>query len=203
MRSWMKNVGLVALVSAGLFAVGSGSASADSTDGRGGVLSGNQVRTPVSLPTNVSGNATAVAGRAAAIGSAQDPQAGNPGDMTTRTTSGAGGVLSGNQVDSPISAPVNACGNALAVKGDAKAACAGAMPTTSRMYGTDPNLSGAPTSIAAPGTREPGSTGTLTKLVPAAAGSIAPNAAPGSSQDLVVLERLTAARQTVGSIATR
>jgi ChpA-C len=40
-------------------------------------------------------------------------------------TSGAGGVLSGNQAVIPISIPVNACGNSLAVLGLAGSGCRG------------------------------------------------------------------------------
>jgi small secreted domain DUF320 len=197
MRSWMKNAGRVALVSAGLFAIGSGVASADSTDGSNGVLSGNQVNTPTSVPVNVAGNATAVAGQASGSATGRGAQVANPGDLATRTTSGRNGVLSGNQVNSPISAPVNACGNALAVRGSATANCAGTTPSTSRSF-----TIGAPTSIAAPThAKAPGSTATLTKLVPAASGAMVPNAGPVGSQDLVVLERLTAARQSVGTVA--
>ena len=40
-------------------------------------------------------------------------------------TSGNSGVLSGNQVVAPISVPVNVCGNAVAVLGNAGAGCKG------------------------------------------------------------------------------
>ncbi|MFL6052003.1 MAG: chaplin family protein [Actinoallomurus sp.] len=40
-------------------------------------------------------------------------------------TSGEGGVLSGNQVIVPITAPINVCGNAVAVIGGAVAGCRG------------------------------------------------------------------------------
>ncbi|GAA5082845.1 hypothetical protein HNP84_010088 [Thermocatellispora tengchongensis] len=40
-------------------------------------------------------------------------------------TSGIGGVLSGNQVVVPIVAPINVCGNAVAVIGGAIAGCKG------------------------------------------------------------------------------
>jgi ChpA-C len=199
MRSWTKNAGRVALVSAGLFAIGSGIASADSTDGSNGTLSGNQINTPVSVPANVAGNAAAVAGQASGTESGRGAQVANASDLATRTTSGRNGILSGNQVNAPVSAPVNACGNALAIKGDAKAACTGTTSTPSRTFTTQSTL-GAPTSIGAPGSNALGSTG-LTKLVPAAAGSMAPNAGPVGTQDLVVLERLTAARQSVGTVA--
>ncbi|MBW8484972.1 chaplin family protein [Actinomadura parmotrematis] len=44
-------------------------------------------------------------------------------------TSGAGGVLSGNQVVAPISIPVDVCGNAIAVLGIAGAGCQGGAAT--------------------------------------------------------------------------
>ncbi|GAA2210359.1 hypothetical protein GCM10009850_058180 [Nonomuraea monospora] len=40
-------------------------------------------------------------------------------------TNGGGGVLSGNQVVAPITAPINVCGNAVAVIGVAVAGCKG------------------------------------------------------------------------------
>ncbi|WP_433176958.1 chaplin [Actinoallomurus sp. CA-150999] len=40
-------------------------------------------------------------------------------------TSGEGGVLSGNQVIVPITAPINVCGNAVSVIGIAGAGCKG------------------------------------------------------------------------------
>ncbi|WP_336207489.1 chaplin [Nonomuraea sp. LPB2021202275-12-8] len=41
------------------------------------------------------------------------------------TTSGRSGVLSGNQIFLPITAPINVCGNAIAVIGLAFAGCKG------------------------------------------------------------------------------
>ncbi|GAA4050530.1 chaplin family protein [Nonomuraea soli] len=40
-------------------------------------------------------------------------------------TSGESGVLSGNQIFLPITAPINVCGNALAIAGTAIAGCKG------------------------------------------------------------------------------
>ncbi|MEO3874243.1 chaplin [Nonomuraea sp. B12E4] len=40
-------------------------------------------------------------------------------------TSGNGGVISGNQLHLPITAPINVCGNAIAVIGVAVAGCKG------------------------------------------------------------------------------
>lgn len=41
------------------------------------------------------------------------------------TTSGQGGVLSGNQVFAPITIPIDVCGNAVAILGVAIAGCKG------------------------------------------------------------------------------
>ncbi|HUR02136.1 MAG TPA: chaplin, partial [Nonomuraea sp.] len=72
------------------------------------------------------GNAVAVIGLAeahckggASVSSHGGPRAGG------NTTSGKGGVLAGNQVIAPITAPINVCGNAVAVLGDAAAGCLG------------------------------------------------------------------------------
>jgi hypothetical protein len=40
-------------------------------------------------------------------------------------TSGDGGILSGNQIFVPVSIPVDACGNAIAVMGRTRAGCRG------------------------------------------------------------------------------
>ncbi|SDL82620.1 Small secreted domain [Nonomuraea maritima] len=95
------------------------------TSGRGGVLSGNQTLAPIAAPVNVCGNAAAVIGRAVANctgGSSVHQQGSGAGG---NRTSGRGGVLSGNQTLAPIAAPVNVCGNAAAVLGDAAAGCLG------------------------------------------------------------------------------
>lgn len=41
------------------------------------------------------------------------------------TTSGNGSILGGNQVNIPISIPINVCGNAIAILGIAGAGCVG------------------------------------------------------------------------------
>src|ERR1700722_4239694 len=46
-------------------------------------------------------------------------------NASTWTTSGNNSILGGNQVNAPISVPVNVCGNALAVLGFAGAGCEG------------------------------------------------------------------------------
>ncbi|MFG1617383.1 chaplin family protein [Nonomuraea wenchangensis] len=99
-------------------------AGGNRTSGQAGVGSGNQVVAPIAAPVNVCGNAAALLGAAAAAckgGASVSPQHGAGGNVT----SGRAGVLAGNQVVAPIAAPVNVCGNAVAVLGDAAAGCLG------------------------------------------------------------------------------
>ncbi|TDD47042.1 chaplin [Nonomuraea terrae] len=115
---------------------GSGGAGGNRTSGAGGVLSGNQVVAPITAPVNVCGNAVALIGRAFAgcKGGATVKQSGSGGAGGNRT-SGAGGVLSGNQLIAPITAPINVCGNAAAVLGDAAAGCLGGANVGKAGYG--------------------------------------------------------------------
>ncbi|MDR8408276.1 DUF320 domain-containing protein [Nonomuraea sp. 3-1Str] len=101
-------------------------AGGNTTSGRSGVLSGNQVVAPITAPINVCGNAVAVLGGAFAgcKGGASVKNDGGRGAGGNRT-SGRSGVLSGNQVVAPITAPINACGNAVAALGLAEAHCKG------------------------------------------------------------------------------
>ncbi|MFI9598083.1 chaplin family protein [Nonomuraea sp. NPDC052265] len=101
-------------------------AGGNHTSGQSGVGAGNQVVAPITAPLNVCGNAAAVLGASNAHckGSATvSPHDGVGGGGNH--TSGRSGVLSGNQVIAPITAPVNVCGNAVAVLGDAAAGCLG------------------------------------------------------------------------------
>ncbi|NRQ30688.1 chaplin [Nonomuraea sp. NN258] len=96
------------------------------TSGRSGVGSGNQLVAPITAPVNVCGNAAAVLGLSEAHckgGAVASPHHGVGGGGNL--TSGRSGVLAGNQVIAPITAPVNVCGNAAAVLGDAAAGCLG------------------------------------------------------------------------------
>ncbi|MGN9789133.1 chaplin family protein [Nonomuraea sp. ZG12] len=101
-------------------------AGGNTTSGRSGVGSGNQVVAPITAPVNACGNAVAALGLAEAHckgGAAVSPHHGVGGGGNR--TSGRSGVLAGNQVVAPITAPINVCGNAVAVLGDAAAGCLG------------------------------------------------------------------------------
>src|SRR5437868_1899871 len=129
MRTWAKGTSRVAVLTASFVALGATaiptSAFADITNGDGGILSGNQANLPVSAPVNVSGNGVGVLGNAlgASKGGASVTNRGGGGGW--QKTSGKGGVGSGNQINAPISVPVNVCGNAVAVLGNAGAGCKG------------------------------------------------------------------------------
>jgi len=115
---------------------GSGSgAGGNRTSGRGSILGGNQVVAPVTAPVNVCGNAVAVLGRseAACMGGAKVVGGSGSGAGGNRT-SGAGSILGGNQIVAPITAPVNACGNAVAILGDAAAGCLGSAKVVSSSH---------------------------------------------------------------------
>ncbi|PDP85724.1 peptidase [Glycomyces fuscus] len=96
------------------------------TDGSGGVASGNQIIVPVDAAINVCGNSVAILGGSSAkcttiinIIQASPENEGSP----EASTSGAGGIGSGNQVVVPVDAAVDICGNAVSVLGLAQGSC--------------------------------------------------------------------------------
>jgi len=112
---------------------GAASAAADSRSTRhGGVLSGNSVRTPIGVPVNVCGNSVTIAGIGGSaqgsncsIGSGSSPKAGI--GMGGGAQAGGAGVLSANEVEVPITVPVNVCGDGVSAAsggGSAAISCA-------------------------------------------------------------------------------
>ncbi|MFD0905471.1 chaplin family protein [Actinomadura sediminis] len=125
------------------------------TSGNFSIGGGNQVKAPISIPVNVCGNSVAVLGLSQAFckGGAEvefedDKGHGHHGkdygyraSSTDRwdggyghggwgkgagmQTSGDFSILGGNQVYAPISAPINVCGNSVAVLGMSRAHCKG------------------------------------------------------------------------------
>ncbi|GAB3443877.1 hypothetical protein GCM10027570_12490 [Streptomonospora sediminis] len=131
---------LAALVTAGFFSVAPAALADDDTQtsGNGSILGGNQIIGDVDIPVNVCGNGIAVLGTAGAAceGSgastgASGTSGGSGGGASVSesegdtTTSGNGSVLGGNQVGVDGDVPVNACGNAVGVLGNAGADCEG------------------------------------------------------------------------------
>lgn len=93
------------------------------SDGSGGIASGNQINIPVDIAVSLCGNSIAVAGVSQAECEQVAQQLADDDDATNQTSDGSGGVASGNQVDVPIDADVEICGNAVAVLGVATAEC--------------------------------------------------------------------------------
>ncbi|MFI6814219.1 chaplin family protein [Nonomuraea sp. NPDC050328] len=124
MRTWAKASAPAALLAAAVMSFGSGTAVAD-TSGDSSVGGGNQVNLPISLPIDISGNSAGIAGEsnASSQGGASVENTGPSGIQNK--TSGNSSVLGGNQVNAPISAPINACGNAVSLFGNSDAGCKG------------------------------------------------------------------------------
>ncbi|MFW5415582.1 chaplin [Nocardiopsis sp. CNT-189] len=99
--------------------------SSPSTGGSGGVASGNQINLPVDTAVNICGNSVAVLGASKAECTTIINIIGGDGDGggSSPATGGSGGVASGNQIDIPVKAAVNICGNAVSVLGVAEAEC--------------------------------------------------------------------------------
>ena len=112
---------------------GGGGPGGGSGGGAGGILSGNNVNAPVSVPVNVCGVAAGVAGGAnahcAGGASSNVTQIGSPGGGGGGGAGGSGGILSGNNVNAPVSIPVDVCGVAIALLGEANAECIGGATT--------------------------------------------------------------------------
>jgi hypothetical protein len=120
----------------GLSGVGGGGGFGGGPGGGPGGLSvgsGNNVNAPVSVPVNVCGVAAGVAGGANArcLGGASSnvTQFGSPGGRGGRGGSGGTSILSGNNVNAPVSIPVDVCGVAIALLGEANAECIGGATT--------------------------------------------------------------------------
>ncbi|MCW2912900.1 MAG: hypothetical protein JWN52_968 [Actinomycetia bacterium] len=146
MRTWTQGTARAVVLTASFVALGAGTvfptgAFADTTSGKGSVLGGNQIHAPISAPIDISGNAAGVAGESAAHskgGSAVYNGGGHGGGKT----SGEHSVAGGNQVIAPISAPINACGNAVAIFGTADAGCKGGASTANSGSGGGGKTSG-------------------------------------------------------------
>ncbi|RII18804.1 hypothetical protein DSC45_09295 [Streptomyces sp. YIM 130001] len=123
--------GLITVAAAGgvLAMSGGYSYAADATgsaSGSPGVASGNTVQVPVDVPVNACGNTVDVVGLLnPAMGNSCANESGGSkagsgsggGATATGKSTGSPGVLSGNTVQAPVHAPVNACGNSVNVVG--------------------------------------------------------------------------------------
>ncbi|WP_314173239.1 chaplin [Streptomyces winkii] len=109
--------GLITVAAAGgvLATFSGGTAFADTgahaaTGNSSGVLSGNAVQAPVSVPVNVCGNTVSVLGT---LNSSSGSCADSGSARTSGSARGSEGIGSGNQVQAPVNVPVNVCGNGI------------------------------------------------------------------------------------------
>ncbi|MEV4130947.1 chaplin family protein [Dactylosporangium sp. NPDC049742] len=109
-----------------------GNRTEDWTSGyNAGVLNGNQFDTTLQVPVNLSGNAISLFGFSSAQSAggawAVKGESASTESATTEdwTTGFNAGLLNGNQFDTTVQAPINVCGNAIAVLGFSSASCGG------------------------------------------------------------------------------
>ncbi|OKH98409.1 hypothetical protein A6A06_30000 [Streptomyces sp. CB02923] len=167
--------GLITMAAAsGVLAVAGSYAHADSgAQGNAahspGVLAGNAAQVPVHIPVQACGNSANVVGLLnPSMGNHCDNDGGSPGGRShggngqgggsgaQGSAQGSPGVGSGNHVQAPIHAPVNACGNSVSVVGLGNAVnsngCAGNGSSTGDGTGTGTDHGSHPGS---PGPRDP------------------------------------------------
>lgn len=87
----------------------------------GGILSGNSVQVPITLPVNLCGDQVNVVALLNLNGGAKCEIGGGHGEGSHASASGAtidsGGIGSGNQIQIPVNAPINVCGDQINVVG--------------------------------------------------------------------------------------
>ncbi|MDT5036869.1 MAG: hypothetical protein QOE03_2054, partial [Micromonosporaceae bacterium] len=112
-------------------AVGAGGGGVTSKD-NDGVLNGTQIVAPIQVPIDACGNAVALLGNAEAgcVGGATAKLHSAPGGSGGVVSKGNDGVLNGTQVVVPVQIPVNVCGNAVGLLGNAVAGCKGGATAT-------------------------------------------------------------------------
>ena len=96
-------------------------ADQDSHDNNG-ILNGTQVYAPIHLPVNLAGTAVGVLGEGNAAAAAANES--GRSHHVGQDSHDNNGILNGTQVAAPIHLPVNICGNALGILGEANATAA-------------------------------------------------------------------------------
>lgn len=133
MNEWVRRSLSAGALTAGAVMATGAAAHADTTmisKDNTGILNGTQVYAPIQAPINLCGIAAAVAGHATAGcegGSAASLKGLYDVDMISKDNTG---ILNGTQVFMPIQAPINVCGIAVGVLGDAAAWCEGGSSAT-------------------------------------------------------------------------
>ena len=111
-----------------LAGIGAANAAGTTTSGDGGTVSGDTLGIDLNAPISLVGNSIGGLGSAADGGSAAAPA--SPASPAP-TTSGDGGVASGDVVAGTVSVPVTVSGNSIGVLGDSTSSQAGSTPAAS------------------------------------------------------------------------
>ncbi|WP_027341962.1 chaplin family protein [Hamadaea tsunoensis] len=137
MKTWVRrSLNAGALTAGALMAAGTAAHAADPTlvsSDNLGILNGTQALLPIQAPIDICGNAVAVAGVADAVchGGAAAGLSPEWGFAHYSATTGPNiGIGNGTQILAPIQAPIDVCGNAVGVLGQALAGCAGGSTAT-------------------------------------------------------------------------
>jgi hypothetical protein len=91
------------------------------SSGNNGIANGTQIYAPFSMPVNLAGNSDALLGHSNAAAVAHN-ESGHGG--IDQDSSDNNGILNGTQFAAPVNIPINVCGNALGILGEANAAAA-------------------------------------------------------------------------------
>ena len=113
------------LFAGGLLALGTTAASAaDTTTGSDGLLSGTQVNAPVTAPITLGATSLGLLGDSAATTDGTPTTVGQPAPAPApgNSTTGSDGLLSGTQVNTPVTAPITLGAAAVGVVGESSTA---------------------------------------------------------------------------------
>ncbi|RAJ60021.1 small secreted domain DUF320 [Streptomyces sp. Amel2xB2] len=172
--------GLITVAAAGgvLATISGGTAFADqgaagSAANSPGVLSGNNVQVPVNVDADVCGNTVSVLG--ALNPSSGVDCSGGGSSQTSGSAQGSEGIGSGNNIEAPINAPVDVCGNSVSVVGIGNTADCGDEASTPPADdepdnpgpGTPDNPGTDTPGSENPGADNPGDSGTSPQTTPA------------------------------------
>ncbi|BCW67884.1 hypothetical protein NicSoilB4_26470 [Arthrobacter sp. NicSoilB4] len=197
------------LFAGGLLALGTTAASAaDTTSGSDGLLSGTQVNAPVTAPVTLGATSLGLFGDSAAEtggtpGTAAQPA---PAPAPGNSTTGSDGLLSGTQVNAPVTAPITLGATSLGLLGDSAAETRGTPGTAGQpapgnsTSGSDGLLSGtqvnapvtAPITLGATSLGLLGDSAAETRGTPGTAGQPAPGNSTSGSDGLLSGTQVTA-----------
>jgi hypothetical protein len=134
MNTWVRrSLSAGALTAGAVMACGTAAHAADTTlisQDNIGILNGTQVFSPIQAPINLCGVAAAVGGKALAGCEGGSAASINGLYDATMISQDNVGILNGTQVLAPIQVPMNVCGVAVPVLGQAFAGCAGGASAT-------------------------------------------------------------------------